>query len=167
MKKTNIFLMSGGLVLFFIFILVVFSFYATIKVQKEIDTARPLQQERQTAIMPDSHQLRQTISRRPADYGIDEFTVYNKPKTQGECDAYMLKNIKELKAKTPPEAWAKIREKTIIDAKRRQEGINEMDKQIKEYAEILKKNPSDKHAKKRLENMMMLKGMVNAFAQVE
>lgn len=150
--------MAGGLVVIFILTLVLFSLYQAGRVQKEIGVITPLQKEQETVSAP---ALRQKITPgRPEDYGMIVRYPEEEPlKTQAEWDRYFAERIKELKTRTSPETWDKMKQKVNEKPGETKAAMMRLEEAMKKYEEELKKNPQDKELQKKMQNLMMLKSI--------
>ncbi|MFO8052980.1 MAG: hypothetical protein R6U54_03365 [Candidatus Omnitrophota bacterium] len=97
----------------------------------------------------------------PSDYGIVIFKEYQEPASQEEWNQLFGKKVKELKSQFSEEKWDKVQAKIAEDPKKTKEKIEKINKKLKNYREILKKNPFDQKAKEKIQQLMILKAIAN------
>lgn len=97
----------------------------------------------------------------PSDYGIVIFKEHQEPTSQEEWNQFFGKKVKELKSQFSEEKWDKVQAEIAEDSKKTKEKIEKINKKLKNYREILKKNPFDQKTKEKIQQLMILKSIAN------
>ncbi|MDD2689150.1 MAG: hypothetical protein PHT41_03255 [Candidatus Omnitrophica bacterium] len=162
MKKQLIFIIGAALALTFIFALILFSFYQTGRLQKEMEsltTSKP--EEYKATITPSSPERPRIVPKSAQDYGLTEIKPGDEPKTQSDWNRSIAEKMERIKSQMPAEEWNKIQEEKVgkREPAKLKEDITRLEEAFKKCEEILKKNPEDKAAQKRLGRLMRLRSI--------
>ena len=103
------------------------------------------------------------VPSRPEDYGIIVTSEFNKPKTQADWNEFLHRKLSEVKDQTSPQTLEKVRDKIKEEPEETQEKLAKIDKGIEDCQEILGQEPDNKDIQKKLERLMILKGLAEGF----
>ena len=94
---------------------------------------------------------------RPEDYGMVVTKNSDPVLSQEYWDNLISSKINKLKANTPRESLDKLNHKIKEDPLKTQNKIKLINENIKNFSDLLTKDPNNEEAKKRLEHFLMLK----------
>jgi len=135
-------------------IAVSFSIYQTKKLEKEYVLPK-----KQTQNTPLRVSRPAPVISRPEDYGMI-VTDNNAPVlTQGYWDGIISSKVRYLKENTPKEVLNKVTQKIKEDPAKTKGKMKLIDDNIKNFSNLLVKEPNNPEAKKRLKHFLMLKSL--------
>jgi hypothetical protein len=109
----------------------------------------------------------QSTPSRPEDFGMVVFDENNHPQTQAEYDELISEQMRKLKEKASPETLQAMTASIQKDSAETEKKLKQLDDNIKECEAILKQQPNDQDAKKRIARLMMLKSVTKELLKLK
>ncbi|MCK9572419.1 MAG: hypothetical protein M0Q96_03980 [Candidatus Omnitrophica bacterium] len=132
---------------------VLFSTYQT----KQLENNFPAPQAAPKNIVLQPKFVAAPVISRPEDYGMVVTKNSDPVLSQEYWDNLISSKISNLKASTPRESLDKLNHKIKEDPLKTQNKIKLINENIKNFSNLLAKDPNNEEAKKRLEHFLMLK----------
>ncbi|MFC1658586.1 hypothetical protein ACFL1D_04275 [Candidatus Omnitrophota bacterium] len=105
------------------------------------------------------------VPARPEDYGMVVSHDFNQPRTQAAWNEFLQKELGEVKARMSVQEVERIKARIAEPSEKTEEKLGKINTSIQQCEEVLDKEPDNQEMQKKLEHLMILKGLTSAFEE--